>query len=120
MSARLSNRTLSGYPAKSTDVRYGEHSVGGKAVTVEAFTSSYRSATITFTDPERIRRMIADLTEALAWMDPTPAPEPDGEFCGLCPDCAGPDGFYLHPCGKRHECDLCEDERTRVASLAAQ
>lgn len=42
---------------------------------------------------------------------------PDGEVCGLCEACAGPEGYFERACGAVHACEFCELKRRGVDPL---
>ncbi|WDS52071.1 hypothetical protein SEA_CARON_45 [Microbacterium phage Caron] len=114
MSVRKAERPLTGKPATSFDVYVGETPDGIRQATLWA--NKYRANAIPLRDADVVRELIRDLGVVLEHLEPSPPPaDPEtlGEWCGLCKECC-PDDLNdapEKPCGRVHECDLCERKR---------
>lgn len=68
MTARVVvSRKLTGNPAAGVEVRVGKRPDGSRGATVES--TSYNRNALSLVDPAVVRALIADLGEALEWLE---------------------------------------------------
>lgn len=120
MTVRTSTRTLTGKPATSIDVYLGV--APGDVPQATIWANKYRAQPIPLRDPAVVRELIKDLGDVLAHLEgrleerrlfEPRNPEELGEWCGLCKECCPDvlDDVPERPCGRVHDCDLCERKR---------